>query len=96
MEAYRSKKSESEKQRERIEKTERRRFEQSKGDFIARFVEVLDNLDRAIDSIEDSFDADASVRIADGRGHIQSMEIVGSVARLEVSDGSDHEEGRSP
>ena len=59
MEAYRSKKTETEKLRERIEKTERRRFEQSKGDFIARFVEVLDNLDRAIDSIEESFDADS-------------------------------------
>ena len=59
MEAYRSKKTETEKQRGRIEKTERRRFEQSKGDFIARFVEVLDNLDRAIDSIEGSFDPDA-------------------------------------
>lgn len=59
MEAYRSTKAEMEKLRERIEKTERRRFEQSKGDFIARFVEVLDNLDRAIDSIEQSFDADA-------------------------------------
>lgn len=59
MEAYRAKKAETEKLRERIEKTERRRFEQSKGDFIARFVEVLDNLDRAIDSIEGSFDADA-------------------------------------
>ena len=51
MEAYRSKKTETEKQRGRIEKTERRRFEQSKGDFIARFVEVLDNLDRAIPAI---------------------------------------------
>jgi molecular chaperone GrpE len=59
MEAYRSKKTETEKLRDRIEKTERRRFEQSKGDFIARFVEVLDNLDRAIDSIEQSFDADS-------------------------------------
>jgi molecular chaperone GrpE len=59
MEAYRSKKAETEKLRERIEKTERRRFEQSKGDFIARFVEVLDNLDRAIDSIEQSFDPDS-------------------------------------
>lgn len=59
MEAYRAKKTETQKQRKRIEKTERRRFEQSKGDFIARFVEVLDNLDRAIDSIEGSFDADA-------------------------------------
>lgn len=59
MEAYRGKKAETEKLRTRIEKTERRRFEQSKGDFIARFVEVLDNLDRAIDSIESAFDPDA-------------------------------------
>jgi molecular chaperone GrpE len=59
MEAYRGKKAETEKLRKRIEKTERRRFEQSKGDFIARFVEVLDNLDRAIDSIENAFDPDA-------------------------------------
>jgi len=59
MEAYRGKKAETEKLRHRIEKTERRRFEQSKGDFIARFVEVLDNLDRAIDSIEGAFDPDS-------------------------------------
>jgi molecular chaperone GrpE len=59
MEAYRGKKEETEKLRTRIEKTERRKFEQSKGDFIARFVEVLDNLDRAIDSIENAFDPDA-------------------------------------
>jgi len=59
MEAYRGKKEETEKLRKRIEKTERRRFEQSKGDFIARFVEVLDNLDRAIDSIENAFDPDS-------------------------------------
>jgi molecular chaperone GrpE len=59
MEAYRAKKAETEKLRHRIEKTERRRFEQSKGDFIARFVEVLDNLDRAIESIENAFDPDS-------------------------------------
>jgi molecular chaperone GrpE len=59
MEAYRSKKAETEKLRKRIEKTERRKFEQSKGDFIARFVEVLDNLDRAIESIENAFDPDS-------------------------------------
>jgi molecular chaperone GrpE len=59
MEAYRGKKAETEKLRKRIEKTERRKFEQSKGDFIARFVEVLDNLDRAIDSIENAFDPDS-------------------------------------
>lgn len=59
MEAYRAKKAETEKLRKRIEKTERRKFEQSKGDFIARFVEVLDNLDRAIDSIENAFDPDS-------------------------------------
>ncbi len=59
MEAYRAKKDETQKLRTRIEKTERRKFEQSKGDFIARFVEVLDNLDRAIDSIENAFDPDS-------------------------------------
>lgn len=59
MEAYRAKKEETEKLRTRIEKTERRKFEQSKGDFIARFVESLDNLDRAIDSIENAFDPDS-------------------------------------
>jgi molecular chaperone GrpE len=59
MEAYRAKKDEIQKLRTRIEKIERRKFEQSKGDFIARFVEVLDNLDRAIDSIENAFDPDS-------------------------------------
>ena len=59
MEAYRAKKDETQKLRTRIEKTERRKFEQSKGDFIARFVESLDNLDRAIDSIENAFDPDS-------------------------------------
>jgi molecular chaperone GrpE len=59
MEAYRAKKDETQKLRTRIEKIERRKFEQSKGDFIARFVEVLDNLDRAIDSIENAFDPDS-------------------------------------
>ena len=59
MEAYRSKKAETQKLVKRIEKAERRKFEHSKGDFIARFVEVLDNLDRAINSIENTFDPDA-------------------------------------
>ena len=40
---------------------EKRRFELSKNDFIGRFVEVLDNLDRAIDLIENNFDSDAVV-----------------------------------
>jgi len=57
--AYRKLKEESEGFRKRMEQLQRRRLEQSKGDFIARFVEVLDNLDRAIDSIENNFDADS-------------------------------------
>lgn len=57
--AYRKLKEESEGFRKRMEQLQRRRFEQSKNDFIARFVEVLDNLDRAIDSIENNFDSDS-------------------------------------
>ena len=59
MNAYRSLKKDTEKLRERAVKAEKRRFEVSKNDFIGRFVEVLDNLDRAIDSIENNFDSDA-------------------------------------
>lgn len=57
--AYRKLKEESEGFRKRMEQLQRRRFEQSKNDFIARFVEVLDNLDRAIDAIENNFDSDS-------------------------------------
>ncbi|MFQ5791628.1 MAG: nucleotide exchange factor GrpE, partial [Acidobacteriota bacterium] len=59
MEAYRNIKKETGKLRQRIEKSERRRFERSKNDFISHFVDVLDNLDRAIDSIENNFDPDS-------------------------------------
>jgi molecular chaperone GrpE len=59
MSAYRSLKKETEKLRKRAEQHQKRRFEQSKNDFIGRFVEVLDNLDRAIDSVESNFDSDA-------------------------------------
>ncbi len=59
MNAYRSLKKDTQKLRERAVKAEKRRFELSKNDFIGRFVEVLDNLDRAIDSIESNFDSDA-------------------------------------
>jgi molecular chaperone GrpE len=59
MTAYRSLKKETEKLRKRMENQQRRRLEQSKGDFIAQFVEVLDNLDRAIESIESNFDSDS-------------------------------------
>ncbi len=59
MDAYRKTKKEIDKLQERVKKAERKRFERSKGDFIARFVEVLDNLDRAIDSIENNFDSDS-------------------------------------
>ena len=59
MTAYRGLKKETERLRKRIESHQKRRFEQSKNDFIGHFVEVLDNLDRAIDSIENNFDSDA-------------------------------------
>ncbi|MEE9180620.1 MAG: nucleotide exchange factor GrpE [Vicinamibacteria bacterium] len=59
MNAYRTLKKDTEKLRARAVKAEKRRFELSKNDFIGRFVEVLDNLDRAIDSIENNFDSDA-------------------------------------
>ncbi|MGH9463773.1 MAG: nucleotide exchange factor GrpE, partial [Vicinamibacteria bacterium] len=59
MTAYRALKKETERLRKRIETHQKRRFEQSKNDFIGHFVEVLDNLDRAIDSIESNFDSDS-------------------------------------
>ena len=59
MAAYRKLKNENEGARQRIEQVQKRRFEQSKNDFIARFVEVLDNLDRAIEAIENNFDSDS-------------------------------------
>ncbi len=59
MTAYRGLKKETERLRKRIETRQKRRFEQSKNDFIGNFVEVLDNLDRAIDSIENNFDSDS-------------------------------------
>ncbi len=59
MNAYRGLKKDTAKLRERAVKAEKRRFEMSTNDFIGRFVEVLDNLDRAIDSIENNFDSDA-------------------------------------
>ncbi len=61
MNAYRNLKKDTEKLRARAVKAEKRRLELSKNDFIGRFVEVLDNLDRAIDSIENNFDSDAVV-----------------------------------
>jgi len=59
MTAYRGLKKETERLRKRIEHHQKCRFEQSKNDFIGRFVEVLDNLDRAIESIENNFDPDS-------------------------------------
>jgi molecular chaperone GrpE len=59
MTAFRALKKETERLRKRMETHQKRRFEQSKNDFIGHFVEVLDNLDRAIDSIESNFDSDS-------------------------------------
>lgn len=59
MDAYRRLKAETGKARERLEKSQRKHLEKSKNEFIGQFVEVLDNLDRAIDSIENNFDSDS-------------------------------------
>lgn len=59
MAAYRKLKEENENSRQRLEQLQKRRLEQSKNDFIARFVEVLDNLDRAIEAIENNFNPDS-------------------------------------
>jgi molecular chaperone GrpE len=59
MEAYRGLKKENERVRQRMEQNQKRHLERSKGEFIGQFVEVLDNLDRAIESIENNFDADS-------------------------------------
>ncbi len=59
MDAYRRLKAETGKARERIEKSQKKHLEKSKNEFIGQFVEVLDNLDRAIDSIENNFDSDS-------------------------------------
>jgi molecular chaperone GrpE len=59
MEAYRGLKQENEKVRQRMEQNQRRHIERSKNEFIGQFVDVLDNLDRAIESIENNFDADS-------------------------------------
>jgi molecular chaperone GrpE len=59
MEAYRDLKQENKKVRQRMEQNQKRHLEKSKTEFIGQFVDVLDNLDRAIDSIENNFDADS-------------------------------------
>jgi molecular chaperone GrpE len=59
MVAYRGLKQENEKVRQRMEQNQKRHLERSKNEFIGQFVEVLDNLDRAIESIENNFDADS-------------------------------------
>jgi molecular chaperone GrpE len=59
MEAYRRLKQENDKVRQRMEQSQKRHLERSKNEFIGQFVDVLDNLDRAIESIENNFDADS-------------------------------------
>lgn len=59
IDAYRRLKSETDKTRHRIEKSQKLNLEKSKNEFIGQFVDVLDNLDRAIDSIENNFDSDS-------------------------------------
>jgi molecular chaperone GrpE len=59
MKAYRGLKKENEKVRQRMEQNQKRHLERSKSEFIGQFVDVLDNLDRAIESIENAFDVDS-------------------------------------
>ena len=59
IDAYRRLKAETDKTRHRIEKSQKLNLEKSKNEFIGQFVDVLDNLDRAIDSIENNFDSDS-------------------------------------
>lgn len=59
MDAYRRLKKDNERTRQRLETDLKRRVEKSKNDFICQFVDVLDNLDRAIDAVENNFDSDS-------------------------------------
>jgi molecular chaperone GrpE len=59
MDAYRNLKKDSERARQRLEQNQRRVFEKSKTDFISRFIDVLDNIDRAITAVENNFDSDS-------------------------------------
>ncbi len=59
MDAYRQLKKDNERTRQRLETDLKRRVEKSKNDFIGQFVDVLDNLDRAIDAVENNFDSDS-------------------------------------
>lgn len=59
MDAYRRLKKETERVRQRLEKSQKQHIQRSKNEFIGQFVDVLDNLDRAIDSIENNFDSDS-------------------------------------
>jgi molecular chaperone GrpE len=59
MDAYRKLKKDSERARQRVEQNQLRVFAKSKTDFISRFIEVLDNIDRAITAVENNFDSDS-------------------------------------
>jgi molecular chaperone GrpE len=59
MDAYRQLKKDNERTRQRLETDLKRRVDKSKNDFIGQFVDVLDNLDRAIDAVENNFDSDS-------------------------------------
>lgn len=59
MDAYRQLKKDNERTRQRLETDLKRRVDKSKNEFIGQFVDVLDNLDRAIDAVENNFDSDS-------------------------------------
>jgi molecular chaperone GrpE len=59
MDAYRKLKKDSERARQRLEQNQQKVFAKSKTDFISRFIDVLDNIDRAITAVENNFDSDS-------------------------------------
>ncbi len=61
--AYRALKSENESHRERVTRNIERRYEQRRERLLLRFIEILDNLDRALEAAETSF---ASAALVEG------------------------------
>jgi len=54
LDAYRDLKKETEGHRERITRTLERRFDERRDQFLLKFIEILDNFDRALDAAEKS------------------------------------------
>jgi len=59
--AYRELKSENEDYRERIARNVERRFEQRREGLLLKFIDVLDNLDRALEAVQTNYAGDALI-----------------------------------